>query len=474
MTGRLARADVQDCSGPGFLVQGADRAASARCAVQHGVALSAAMPWQSDYRAKLVTAERALASVEPGETIFLGGNAATPRVLARALAERALKAPGLRVAHVLLMGEDPFAEAAAQGAMRHLSWFVGPADRDDVHSGTAGYVPCHLSDIPWLIRNRTPSVHTALLMTSPPDAHGFLSLGVEVMASLAAAEVASRVIVQVNPRMPRVHGNSFLHLSEVQAIVEAEEPLLELPIEPPSEVERRIAAHVAPLVPERATLQLGIGGVPNAVLELLEGRDDLGIHSEMISDSVMTAVQRGVVTGRYKTRHRRKTVMTFALGSRVFYDWLHENPFIEAHPCDHVNDPFSAAQNERLTSINSALSIDLTGQVCADSIGHRIWSGVGGQVDFVRAARRSPGGVSVIALPSTAKDGGVSRIVPTLAPGAGVVTSRADVHWVVTEHGAADLRGLTLPERAEALTAIADPKFRDELRATAAPSQRER
>lgn len=432
------------------------------------------MTWSLDYRSKLVTAEAALARVEPGHTVFLGGNAATPRVLARALAARALAAPGIRVAHVLLMGDDPFAEAAAQGAIRHLSWFVGPADRDDVNSGTAGYVPCHLSDIPWLLRSRTPALQAALLTTSPPDAHGFLSLGVEVMASLAAAEMAERVIVQVNPRMPRVHGNSFLHVSEVHAIVEAEEALQELPVAPPNEVERCIARHVAALVPERATLQLGIGGVPNAVLSLLEGRDDLGIHSEMISDAVMDAVQRGVVTGRYKTRHRRKAVTTFALGSRGFYEWLHENPFIEAHPCDHVNDPFVAAQNRRLTSINSALSVDLTGQVCADSIGHRIWSGVGGQLDFVRAARQSEGGVSVIALPSTAKRGSVSRIVPALAAGAGVVTSRADVHWIVTEHGAANLRGLTLPERAEALTLIADPKFRDGLRGAAAPSQRER
>ncbi len=434
--------------------------------------LSPMPAWIDAYRAKIVSPETAVAAIAPGSTVFCGGNAATPRVLARALARRSLEAPDLRVAHVLLLGEDPFAAEKAAGRLRHLSWFVGPADREAVNSGSAGYVPCHLSDIPSLIRARRPAIDAALLMTSPPDAHGFLSLGVEVLASLAAAEVATHVVVQVNPQMPRVYGNSFLHVSEVTAIVEAEEPLPELVPEPASEIERRIAAHVARLIPEGATLQLGIGGAPNAVLSLLGERDDLGIHSELISDAVMHAVESGIVTGRFKTQHRRKVVTTFALGSERFYRWLHENAAIEAHPVDHTNDPVDAARNHRLTSINSALSIDLTGQVCADSIGSRIHSGVGGQVDFVRAARRSAGGVSVIALPSTAKGGVISRIAPLLEPGAGVVTSRADVHWVVTEHGAADLRGRSLPERAEALIAIADPRFRDELRAAAAPSQR--
>lgn len=416
----------------------------------------------------MCSAEAAVLDLPPGGTIYLGGNAATPRALAAAVAARADALAGLRVGHVLLLGEDPFAAARKQGLIRHRSWFVGPGDREAVGEGAADYVPCHLSEIPRLLREGRPPLDAALLMTSPPDAHGFLSLGVEVLASLAAAEAARRVIVQVNPRMPRVLGNSFLHVSQVDRVVEVEEELPELASPPPTEVERAIAAHIVPFIPPEATLQLGIGGVPNAVMALLEGRDDLGVHSEMISDGVMRAVEAGVVTGRFKTRHQRKVVTTFALGTRALYDWLHENPMIEAHPCDHTNDPAVAAQNRRLISINSAISIDLGGQVNADSIGQRIYSGVGGQVDFVRAAARSEGGRSIIALPSTAQGGTVSRIVPVLAPGAGVVTSRADVHTVITEHGVAELYGRSLRERAEALIAIADPGFRGELRAAAA------
>jgi len=419
--------------------------------------------WREEYRAKLTSAERAVAPVEPGEVVYVGGNAATPRHLARALAQRAEAAPGLRVAHVLLLGEDPFAAAAEAGHLAHHSWFVGPADRAAIQRGQAQYVPCHLSQIPQLIREGRPRIDTALLMTTPPDRHGLLSLGVEVLASLAAAESARRVIVQVNERMPRVFGNSFLHVSEVDAIVEASEELTELAPSAPDEVERRIARHVVPLIPDGATLQLGIGGIPDAVVSLLGDRDDLGVHSEMISDGVMRAFESGVLSGRYKTRHRGRIVMTFALGSRALYDWLHENPYVEAHPCDHTNDPFQAAQNDRLVAINSAISVDLTGQVNADSIGYRIYSGVGGQVDFIRAASLSRDGRPIIALPSTARGGTVSRIVPRLAEGAGVVTARADVHTLVTEHGSAELFGRSIGERIEALIAIADPRFRPEL-----------
>ena len=431
------------------------------------------MAWLDLYRSRLTSAEKAVCAVGPAQTVFVGGNAATPRVLCRALARRAVElppdplagAPGLRVAHVLMLGEDPFADEKSRGLIRHLSFFVGPADREAVNDGRSEYIPCNLSEIPALLRRERPKVDAALLMTSPPDRHGFLSLGVEVMASLAAAEVARHVIVQVNPRMPRTYGNAFLHVSDVSAIVEAEEPLVELSDEAPPDEERQIASHIAPLIPEGATLQLGIGGVPDAVLSLLQDRDDLGIHSEMISDGVMRAVESGMVTGRFKTRHGKKVVATFCLGTRTFYDWLHENAIVEVHPCDHTNLPVSAAQNYRLTSINSALSVDLSGQVNADSIGSKIYSGVGGQVDFVRASTSSPGGRSFIALPSTAKSGTISRIVSTLAAGAGVVTTRADVHTIVTEHGVAELHGRSLPERAEALIAIAHPKFRDELRA---------
>lgn len=425
------------------------------------------MPWIDDYRAKLCSADQAVLDLRPGDCVFMGGNAATPRVLAEALARRAPAVPGLRVGHVLLLGEDPFAKVYGPNGIEHLSWFVGPADREAVRLGHAGYVPSHLSEIPALLRAGRPALDAALLMVSPPDRHGFFSLGVEVLASIAAAEVSRRVIVQVNPRMPRVLGNSFLHISQIHRIVEAEQPLAEL--EPPTigPVERAIASHIAPLIPHGATLQLGIGAIPDAVIASLEGRDDLGIHSEMISDGVMRAVESGLITGRFKTRHRRKVVTTFALGTRVLYEWLHENPVVEAHPCDHTNNIGIASQNERLIAINSAISVDLTGQVNADSIGGRIYSGVGGQVDFIRAAAASKDGLPIIALPSLAGGGSISRIRSTLALGAGVVTSRASVRMIVTEYGVADLWGRSLPERARALINIAHPDHRERLAAEA-------
>lgn len=421
--------------------------------------------WQTDYRSKLRTPDQALADLPGDANVYISGNAATPRALGMALVRRAEDSPGnMRLGHVLLLGNDPVAPRD-RDEVRHRAWFVGPADRDQVNAGVADYVPSHLSEIPRMIREMSRPLDAALLTVAPPDDHGFLSLGVEVMASLAAAQQARKVVVQVNPRMPRVHGNSWLHVSEVHAVVEAEEPLTELLPETPSEVEQAIAAHIVPLIPERGTLQLGIGGIPNAVIAQLRGRDDLGVHSEMISDGVLDAVEAGVVTGRHKTLYPRKVITTFILGSRRLYDWVDDNPMVEGHPCDHTNDLLVASSNERLVAINSAISVDLTGQVNADSIGTRIFSGVGGQLDFIRAAARSRGGVPIIALPSTARDGKVSRIVPTLATGAGVVTSRADVHWVVTEYGAVNLYGRSLRARAELLVSIAHPAFRDELHA---------
>jgi len=421
--------------------------------------------WRDDYRNKLCTASDALAPIGPGARLYLGGNAATPQHLADALAERARYVDHLSVGHVLLLGEDPFTEERTHGRIRHHAWFVGPADRAAVNAGTSDYVPCHLSDIPRLIRRTKPRPDSALLMVSPPDNHGLMSLGVEVLASLAAAEAAQRVVVQVNPQMPRVHGDSYLHVSEVDAIVECEQELPELIAAAPTSVEERIARHIVRLIPDGATLQLGIGGIPNAVVQMLDGHTDLGIHTEMISDGVMRAVQSGVVTGTRKNRQRRKVVTTFILGTRELYDWVDENPWVEAHPCDFTNDLVVAASNDRLVAINSALSVDLTGQVNSDSIGGRIFSGFGGQLDFIRAAGRSKGGVPIIALPSTAMGGRRSRIVSRLQAGAGVVTTRADVHWVVTEFGATNLFGMSLQARREALIAISHPDFRDALRA---------
>lgn len=423
------------------------------------------MSWQTAYRSRLTTAEKAFSTIAPDARVYVSGNAATPRHLMNALSEHAGDFdPPVHLHHVLWFGG---ASHESVPGMRHRAWFVGPADRVAVREGSADYVPCNLSDIPELIRDMDPPLDVALLSVSPPDKHGFLSLGTEVLASLTAAYRSKRVVVQVNQRMPRVLGNAFVHVSDVDAIVEADEELPTIEASPPSDVECAIADHIVPLVKPGSTLQLGIGGIPDAVMARLANRTDLdlGVHSEMISDGVMRAVEGGVVTGRFKARHRRKVVTTFLLGSRDLYDWAHDNAVLEAHPCDHTNDFDVASSHKSLVAINSALSVDLSGQINSDSLGQRIYSGVGGQLDFIRAASRSKGGVPIIALPATAKGGTVSRIVPTLASGAGVVTPRADAHWVITEFGAVNLRGLSLRERAEALISIAHPRFRETLAA---------
>jgi acyl-CoA hydrolase len=324
-------------------------------------------------------------------------------------------------------------------------------------------VPIFLHHIPRLFNEGLIPLDVAMVQCSPPDEHGFMSLGVEVLASKAACQAAETVIIQVNQQMPRTLGDSFLHISRADSIVEFTERLPNLVGKPPTEVERRISQHILPLIEPGATLQMGIGGIPDSVYASLEGRLELGVHTEMISDGAMRAIERGVVTGTKKNLHPGKLLMTFALGSDSLYEFLDDNPFIEAHPVEYVNDPMIASQNDNLVAINSAIEIDLTGQVCSDSIGAFIYSGFGGQVDFIRAAARSKGGKPIIALPSTAKGGTVSRIVPFLKQGAGVVTSRADVHFVVTEHGVARLFGKNLRERVEALVGIADPAFKDEL-----------
>jgi acyl-CoA hydrolase len=302
-----------------------------------------------------------------------------------------------------------------------------------------------------------------MIQCSPPDDHGFMSLGLEVMAQKAAVETAKTVIVQVNDRMPRVHGDSFIHVSRATHIVEVSRPLLELKSKPATEVERRIGGFIAEMIPDGATLQMGIGGIPDAVLAQLQGKRDLGIHTEMISDGLMRAMEEGIITGNRKTLHPGKVVSTFILGTSALYGFVNDNPLFELHPVDHTNDPFIVAQNENLVAINSALEVDLTGQVCSDSIGTAIYSGFGGQLDFIRGAAASRGGKPIIALPATAKEGKMTRIVPTLKQGSGVVTTRADVHYVVTEFGVASLWGKNLSQRAKALIEIAHPDFREEL-----------
>lgn len=425
------------------------------------------MNWLDDYKSKLCTADEAVRLVNSGDRLYYGGNAAIPRALIDALARRAPELTDVRLAHVLLIGDDPLSAPGMEKSFRHHSMFVGPADRAAVNEGRADYVPVFLHQIPRLFEDRIFPIDTAMVMASPPDSHGFMSLGVEVLASKSATRLAKHVVVQVNEKMPRILGDCFIHVNRASAIVEHTADLPTLGSKGISDVERSIGKNILGLIEDGATMQMGIGGVPDAVYELLDGYKDLGIHTEMISDGAMRAIERGIITGNAKTLHAGKAVITFALGSADLYRFLDNNPMIEAHPVEYVNDPRVACRNDKLVAINSAIEVDLTGQVCSDSIGTYIYSGFGGQVDFIRAAAHSKGGKPVIAVQATAKKGTQSRIVSTLKPGAGVVTSRADVHYVVTEYGVVHLFGKNLRERAEALISIAAPQFRAELEAQA-------
>jgi 4-hydroxybutyrate CoA-transferase len=421
------------------------------------------MSWLDQYKKKVISLEEAASVVKSGDRIFLSGNAATPTLLAEALAKRKDELTGVEVNHILLLGEDPLSKPGMENHFRHNSLFVGAADREAIAEGRSDYVPVHLSEIPGLFIDQVIPLDVALIHLSPPDEHGFMSFGVECAASKAAAESAKLVVAQVNDRMPRTLGDAFIHFSKVHKVVECSEPLKILKEGPSSEVERGIAAHIANLVEDGSTLQLGIGGIPDAVLALLDGKKDLGIHTEMVSDGVVKAIDRGIITNQKKSLHPGKVVATFVMGSASLYEYVHNNPMFEMHPCNYTNNPFIISQNVKMVAINSAIEVDITGQVCSDSIGSRIYSGFGGQVDFIRGAAYSKGGKPIIALPATTKNGKISRIVPQLKLGAGVVTSRADVHYVVTEFGVASLHGRNLRERAEALIAIAHPDFRAEL-----------
>lgn len=420
------------------------------------------MRWIEDYRSKLVKAEEAVALIKSGDKISISGNAAAPYVLLNALAQRKDDLKDVGVFTLLMLGENPLSKPDMRGRFRLKSLFVGPADRAAVNEGRADYYPIFLYEIPGLFRTQV-QLDVAVIHTSLPDEHGFVSLGVETIATKAAAETAKVVIAQVNDRMPRVLGDCFLHVSRLSKIVEVSEPLPTLAPKPFSDVENQIAQHITTLIDDRATLQLGIGGIPDAVLALLKGKKDLGIHTEMVSDGVMRAIEDGIVTNAYKSLHPGKVIATFLLGSERLYEYSHNNPLFELHQVDYTNDPFVVARNDNMISINSALEVDLTGQVCSDSIGYSIYSGFGGQVDFTRGAARAKGGKPIIALSSTAKNGQLSRIVPHLNEGAGVVTSRGDVHYVVTEYGIAYLHGRSLQERAKAMISIAHPNFREDL-----------
>lgn len=419
------------------------------------------------YYGKLVTAEEALKSVRSGNCVYIHPGCAAPEKLIAAMVARANELLDVRVMHLMSFGAAPYARPEMAKHFRHLALFAGKNVREAINQGRADYLPVFLSEIPRLFYCRRLPVDIALIQVSPPDEHGFCSFGVGVDCTKAASETAKVVIAQVNSKMPRVLGDNFIHVRKITHFVECDEPLLELPRIHRSSEHEQIGKNCAGLIEDGSTLQLGIGGIPDAVLHRLRDRKDLGVHTEMFSDGMVELVEAGVVTNEKKTLHPGKIVASFVLGTHKLFDFIHDNPIVEFHPTEYVNDPFIIAQNDKMVSINSAIQVDLTGQVCADSIGYSIYSGFGGQVDFVRGAARSRGGKAIIALLSTAKDGSVSRIVPHLEEGAGVVTSRGDVHYIVTEFGVADLHGKSLRERARALIAIAHPAFRGELLAFA-------
>jgi acyl-CoA hydrolase/GNAT superfamily N-acetyltransferase len=422
--------------------------------------------WQSRYAGRVESANEAVRRVRHGSRVFIGSGAGEPQSLVRALAARE-NLDDAEIVHIMTLGVAPYAEPAFDHRFRHNAFFIGANTREAVNTGRADYTPVFLSEIPRLFRDGRIVIDVALIQVSPPDEHGYCSFGVSTDIVKSAAESAKVVIAEVNSQAPRALGDCFIHVRNIDALVACDDPILEAPQAGRSDLAAAIGRHVATLVEDGATLQLGIGQIPDAVLGHLADRHDLGIHTEMFSDGVLPLIDAGVITNARKTLHRGKMVASFVMGSRALYDFVDNNPMVEFHPTEYVNDPFVIAQNERMVSINAALEVDLTGQVCADSLGPLFYSGVGGQVDFVRGASRSPGGKAVIALPSTADDGTVSRIVPTLKPGAGVVTSRGDVHYVVTEYGVAYLHGKTIRERATALIQIAHPRFQPWLLAEA-------
>lgn len=411
-------------------------------------------------------AEEAILAIRDGLRVFIGSGAAVPLGLLDAFSARAKQYRDVEVCQLLTLGPAPYVARELEGHVRHNAFFVGGNTREAVQEGRADFTPVFLSEIPGLLRTTMP-IDVALVQVSPPDKHGFCSLGVSVDVVKVAVETARVVVAEINPQMPRTHGDAFIHVSKLSSIVEVDHPLPELVAEPFDETCRAIGEHVAALVRDGDTLQLGIGAIPNAALAALGNHKDLGIHTEMFSDGVVDLVEKGVITNARKTHRRGKLVTTFVMGTKRLYDFVHDNPLIEMRPSQYANDPAIVAKNRGMVSINSALAVDLSGQVCADSIGSRIYSGVGGQVDFIRGAAKAENGRPILALPSTAKKGTISRIVPELAAGSGVTTSRADVHWVATEYGAVNLHGKTIRQRVLDLVSIAHPKFRDELMAAA-------
>lgn len=422
--------------------------------------------WRDVYKDKIVSAEQALKCVKSGDRVVLGHACGEPPTLVRALVARAPELENVEIVHMVAMGPAEYAQTGMEKSFRHNALFVGATTRKAVEERRGDYTPCFFSEIPRLFQNKILPVDVLLMQITPPDEDGFCSYGVSADYTKPAAESARIVIAQINSNMPRT-GGVKIHLDQINCLVEQDEPLVEL--QPPKigDIEKAIGENVAGLIEDGSTLQLGIGAIPDAVLLFLKDKKDLGIHSEMFSDGVVVLAEAGVVNNRRKSIHTGKFVATFLMGTKKLYDFVHNNPDVELYPVDYVNDPYIIGQHEKMVGINSALQVDLMGQVNAEMIGSRQFSGVGGQVDFVRGASRSLGGKSIIALPSTASRGKISRIACELDKGAGVTTSRNDIHYVVTEYGIAELRGKSLRQRAQALIAIAHPDFRESLTAEA-------
>ncbi|WP_407306503.1 acetyl-CoA hydrolase/transferase family protein [Desulfosporosinus sp. SB140] len=422
--------------------------------------------WRENYQERLVTPEQAVGQIKSGERVVIGHACGEPPSLIEALVNRAPELNSVEIVHMVAMGPAKYAQPGMEKSFRHNALFVGSSTRKAFEEKRADFTPCFFSEIPRLFKNNTLAVDVVLIQVTPPDEQGYCSFGISVDYTQAATECAKLVIAQINSRMPRT-GGAKIHLDKIDLIVEKDEPLIELKPPEIGEVEKAIGENVAGLVPDGATLQLGIGAIPDAVLLFLKGKKDLGIHSEMFSDGVVALAEAGVITNRKKTSNPGKFIATFLMGTRKLYDFVNNNPNVELHPVDYVNDPYVIGLHESMISINSALQVDLMGQVNAEMIGSKQFSAVGGQVDYVRGSSRSMNGKSIIALPSTAAGGKISRITCELDRGAAVTTSRNDVHYVVTEYGAVDLRGKSLRARAEALIGIAHPNFRSSLMADA-------
>jgi acyl-CoA hydrolase len=421
------------------------------------------MSWEIEYKKKLRTPGEALRCVQSGMRVYIQPGCAEPETLVEALIQRAPFVQDVEIVHMMTMGSAPYVAPEMEGHFRHNAVFIGSNVRDAINEGRADYTPVYLSEIEDLFESGAMPIDVALIEVSPPDSHGFCSFGVGVDTTLTAARLARYVVAQVNDQMPRTYGDSFIHVNKIHAIVESSRPLCALKRHEVTDLQVAIARNVAGLIEDGCVLQTGIGGIPDAVLPMLMDRKDLGVHSELVSDGVIPLIDAGVLTGARKNFKPRKIILGFALGTKRLFDYVDNNPIFEFHPTAYTNDPALIARNDKMVAINSALQVDLTGQVCADSIGTYFYSGIGGQVDFLRGASRSKGGRPIIAISSTAKNGTISRISPMLEPGAGVVTSRGLIRYVVTEYGVAYLHGKSIRERAKALIEIAHPKFRDEL-----------